>query len=152
MLAAIAREAARRFGDRRVVVAPDGTLTYAQLHAHADELAAGLFGRGVREGDIVVIALPPGGDWLVAAVAIARLGAVFSGVSTAITSSERHDLIELIRPRLVLADPDTVAGLPLRTDVAVLESGGRGAPLAVIGGHRPDPEPDDDRPAAICVT
>lgn len=152
MLAAIAREAARRFGDRPVVVAPDGTLTYSELDSHADRLAAGLLGRGVRAGDIVVVALQPGGDWLVAAVAIARLAAVFGGVSTVITASERHDLIEMIRPRLVLAHPDTVDGLPLRSDVAVLEVGGRGAPLAVDGQPPADPEHDDERPAAICFT
>lgn len=152
MLAKITREAARRFGDRRVVVAPDGTLTYAQLDTHADGLAAGLIGHGVREGDIVVVALQPGGDWLVAAVAIARAGAVFAGVSTAITASERHDLVELIRPKLVLARPDTVEGLPLRADVVVLDVGGRGAPLAVDGEHPADPGPDDERPAVVCFT
>ncbi len=152
MLSAISREAARRFGDRPVVVAPDGTLSYAELDLHADALATGLAQRGVTEGDIVVLALAPGCDWLVAAVAVARLGAAFAGVSTAITASERHDLVDLIHPRLVLAQQETVDGLPLRVDVAVLDPGGRGAPLATDGEPPTDPAPDDERLAAICFT
>lgn len=152
MLAAISREAARRFGSRPVVVGPDGTLTYEELDRFADDLANGLAERGVGEGDVVVLAMASGGDWLVAAVAISRLGAVVAGVSTAVTAAERHDLVELVRPRLVLAHPDLVDGLPLRSEVAVLEFGKRGAPLALDGSPPPEIQPDDDRPAIICFT
>ena len=88
-------------------------------------------------GDVVASALPSGGDWLVLAVALDRVGAVLAGVSTAITAAERHDQVELVRPVLVVAGPDTVDGMPLRTDVVVLAAGGRGRELAVPGAaHR----------------
>jgi acyl-CoA synthetase (AMP-forming)/AMP-acid ligase II len=152
VLGPIAAEAARRFPERPVVVDPVGTLTYAELHVRADELAAGLAARGLGEGDVVAVTMPSGGDWLVVAVALSRLGSVIAGVSTAITPTERHDLVELVRPALVLAGPDSVDGLPLRAEVAVLAPGGRGGELA-SAGDAPAPLPDDDeRPAAICFT
>ena len=152
VLGAIAREAATRFGDRPVVVGPDGTLTYAELSTRADELAIGLMEHGVHAGDVVALALPSGGEWLIAAVACARIGAVAAGVSTAITPVERGELVSTVSPRLVLAGPDLVDGLPLRARIEVLASGGRGVELAVGGASVPDLAPDDDRPAAICFT
>lgn len=152
MLGAIAREAANRFGDRPVVVGPDGTLGYAELDRTADELAAGLADRGLGEGDVVALVVPPGGDWLVAYVALARLGAVTAGVSTALTAAERSELVDLVPPALVLAGPDTVDGLPLRAEVAVLSPGRRGAELALPGQAPPALPDDDDRPVAICFT
>jgi acyl-CoA synthetase (AMP-forming)/AMP-acid ligase II len=152
VLGPIAAEAARRFPGRPVVVDPVGTLTYDELHVRADELAVGLAAQGVGDGDVVALTLASGGDWLVAAVALARVGAVVAGVSTAITPAERHDLVRLVEPRLVLAHPDTVEGLPLRAEVAVLSAGGRGRELAVTGSTPVEIAVDDDRPAAICFT
>lgn len=152
VLARTAREAARRFGDRPVVEAPDGRLTYAELDHAADTLAAGLASQGLGPGDVVAIVLPPGGDWLVAAVALSRLGAIAAGISTASSAPERAELVRLLRPALVLAAGSTVDGLPLRGDLAVLAAGGRGQELARPGAVVADPEPDDDRAAAICCT
>ena len=152
MLGAIARAAADRFGDRPVVVTPDGTLTYAELNVRADELALGLMEHGVHGGDVVALVLPSGGEWLVAAVACARIGAVAAGVSTALTPAERGELVASVSPRLVLAGTELVAGLPLRAAGEVLAPGARGAELAVVGASVPDPAPDDERPAAICFT
>ena len=152
VLATIAREAARRFGDRPVVDAADGVLTYAELDEHADRLAAGFAARGIGLGDVVALVLPSGGDWVVAAVALARVGAVAAGVSTALSAHERAALVELVRPSLVLADVSTVDGLPLRGDVAVLRAGGRGEELAAAGPPPAELAPDADRPAAICCT
>lgn len=140
------------FGDRPVVVGPDGTLTHAELHRHAVDLAAGLAARGVREGDVVALTLPSGGDWLVAAVAAHRCGAVVAGVSTVATEAERATMVDLVSPRLVLAGPETVGGLPLRTDVAVVEPGSRGAQHARVGSSGDPPPPRDDRPSVICFT
>ncbi len=152
MLGAIASEAASRFGGRPVVIGPDGVLTYAELDRWAHELAAGLHRRGLRPGDRVAVTVPSGGDWLVVAVALARLGAVMAGVSTAITPAERSELVQLIRPALVIAGADTLDGLPLRADVAVIDPGDHGAGLADAGAEMPRLEDDDERPVAICFT
>jgi len=125
VLSEIAREAGQRFGDRAVVVAADGVLTYAQLDRHADALAASLAKRGVVAGDRVALLVPSGGDWAVAAVATARLGAVFAGISPALSAPERAALVKLLVPRITLADPTLIDGLPLRAELAVLEPGSR---------------------------
>lgn len=154
MLSEIVREAAIRFGDRPVVVAPEGVLTYAELDRRADELAAGLSHRGVAEGDVVALLLPSGGDWVVAAIAAARLGAVFAGISPALAPPERSAMLELITPKLTLVDPSLVDGLPLRTEIAILEPGTRGSGLAAPPGSTPRaPVPvDEERTAVICFT
>lgn len=152
MLGRIAEEAAARFGDRAVVSDPEGELSYADLAPAAGRAAAGLRSRGIGEGDVVALTLRSGGDWLVAATATHIVGAVVAGVSTAATPTERAALVDLVRPALVVASPATVEGLPLRTDVAVVEPGGRCAELADSGSPSVTPPPDDDRPAAICFT
>ena len=132
VLSEIAREAGLRFGDRAVVVAADGVLTYEELDRHADALAASLAQRGVTVGDRVALLLPSGGDWVVAAVAVSRLGAVFAGISPTLSVPERSTLIKLLRPRLTLTDPDLIDGLPLRSEIATLQPGSRSIELPSI--------------------
>ena len=56
MLAQVVEEAANRFGDTAAFAAPDGTVTsYAELHARACAVAAGLSAQGVGEGDVVAL-------------------------------------------------------------------------------------------------
>ena len=153
--------AAKRFGDRPVVMAPDGTLTYAELDRASAALASELTARGVGEGDVVAAILPSGGDWVVIAAAVARAGAVMAGISPVATPPERAVLLDLVRPKVVLASPDSVDGLPLRTTVAVLEPGSRGAELiddvpsdddAPTPAEPVDAPSDDDRPSMVCFT
>ncbi len=136
-----------------MVISPEGTLTYLELADASLKLAAELRATGVRQGDVVALILPSGGDWLVAATAVSHLGAVFAGVSPILTSAERAQLQSLVAPRLTLADPSLVDGLSLRSEIAVIEPGSRG--LGLLRAPTAAPEslaPDDDRPAVICFT
>jgi acyl-CoA synthetase (AMP-forming)/AMP-acid ligase II len=153
VLSEIAREAGRRFGDRTVAAGPDGRISYAELDQLADRLAAGLSARGIGVGHIVALMLAPGADWLVWATAVSRVGAAAAGISTALGRHERAAQVGLVRPRLVVATAATADGLPLRTEVVVVEPGGRGAELEAVGYPPPPPlPPDDDRMANICFT
>ncbi|MFM7063151.1 MAG: class I adenylate-forming enzyme family protein, partial [Actinomycetes bacterium] len=158
VLATTVRGAAARFGERAAVLAPDGRLTYAELEDRSRAAAAGLRSAGVRPGDLVALVLPSGGDWAVAAVAVDRVGGVVAGVSPRLAAPERAGLVDVLRPRLVLADPALVDGLPLRTAVVTVAAGGRCAELADGNDDAPDPdEPDDvlddpDRPTLVCCT
>ena len=163
VFATITAEAAQRFHGRAAVIGPDGTLTYDELDRAARHLAVAFRDRGVRLGDVVALTLPSGGDWLVAAVAANRVGAIVAGVSTALRTPERAELLEVVGPRLVVAAPDSVDGAPLRSDVLVVEPGSRGAELpggpdrtgedpdGADGDAPADPDPED-RPVAICFT
>ena len=69
VLSEIAREAGQRFGDRAVVVAADGVLTYEELDRAADALAIQLSQRGVA-GFEEVFGTPHGKDLAAIASAI----------------------------------------------------------------------------------
>ncbi|MCX6523319.1 MAG: class I adenylate-forming enzyme family protein [Actinobacteria bacterium] len=159
MLSEIAREAGQRFGDRAVVVAADGVLTYEELDRAADALAVQLSQRGVARGDRVGLLLPSGGDWVVAAVAVSRLGAVFAGISPTLSVPERATLISLLGARLTLADPTLLEGLPLRAEIAVMKPGSRAIELAALEPVASDFSSPafndlaaDDDAAVICFT
>lgn len=160
VLATTVRGAAERFGDRAAVLSPEGRLTYAELEAASRRAATGLQAAGVRPGDLVALVLPSGGDWAVAAVAVDRVGGVVAGVSPKLAPPERAALVEVLRPRLVLADPSLVDGLPLRTAVTTVAPGSRCEELAagLPDADLPDPDlPDEvlddpERPTLVCCT
>ena len=153
VLGEIVREAGSRFGDRHALVTPGDALSYGDLDRSADRLAAGLWARGIRPGDVVATVLPSCAEWVVLAVAVDRIGAVLAPVSPKLAAPERAELVALVTPALVVADSHGVEGLPLRVDVAVIEPGDRGAPLWTDADTPPEvPVGDDDRTTTICFT
>ena len=72
----LARSAARWPG-KAAVIDRQRTLTYAQLHCHANRLAHALRGAGVKAGDRVAILLDKGWHQVVAAYGVARAGAAY---------------------------------------------------------------------------
>jgi acyl-CoA synthetase (AMP-forming)/AMP-acid ligase II len=110
-LAATAREAARRFGDRVAFVDGDSRLTYAELDRRAGEVAAGMAERGVARGDVVALVLPTSLDYPVCYLAAAKLGAITAGINTRLADSERAVLRSVVEPKLVVDDASVVAEL-----------------------------------------
>ncbi len=86
----------------------------------SDEVAVGLSRRGVREGDVVALVLPPSGEYLVAYVAAAKLGAITAGVNDRLSPAERDAVLDTAGARLVLAAPG-LAPDRARVDADVLE-------------------------------
>ena len=106
MLPDTLREAAQRFGDSVAYVAPrDWPLTYADLDRVTDEVAAGLAARGIGEGDVVGLVLPPGVEYLVCYLALAKLGAITAGVNDRLAAPERAAVLGVAGPKLVIASP-----------------------------------------------
>lgn len=104
--------AALRFGDTPAVVRWDGeTLSYATWWSQACALAGWMARRSVGEGDRVALVLPSGLEYLVAAAAASALGAIVAGVNPSLAPNERAGLVELVDPKLVLADPALTEGL-----------------------------------------
>ncbi|MFF4298975.1 class I adenylate-forming enzyme family protein [Streptomyces vinaceus] len=56
--------------------ADDRTLTFAELRARSEQVAAGLYGRGVRPGTVVAWQLPTRIETVLLSLALARIGAV----------------------------------------------------------------------------
>ncbi|MBF8287704.1 MAG: AMP-binding enzyme family protein [Candidatus Rokubacteria bacterium] len=63
-------------------------LSYAALHARVDELARALVAVGVTHGDRVAVLLPNRPEWVVAALAIAKIGGIVAAISTFSTARE----------------------------------------------------------------
>jgi acyl-CoA synthetase (AMP-forming)/AMP-acid ligase II len=144
MLDRVAREAAARWGDAAAYVAPSGwALSYADLDLLSDEVAAGFSARGLGEGDVVALVLPPVPEFVVAYLAAAKIGAVTAGVNPRLTDEERGRVLDAAEPALVL---DTTVLSPASTTAECLEAfrvqGARPAPLAE----------DPARPIAIVFT
>lgn len=70
--------AARRYGDRTAFVDGDRRLTYAELLAHAERVAAALQSAGVGAGETVAVHLPNRLDYPVVYYGALLAGAVFS--------------------------------------------------------------------------
>ncbi len=176
MLGDIVREAAARYGDTPLYVTPEGrALSYAALDRLSEDVAGGLWARGVRAGDVVALLLPSGAAYAVAYVAAAKIGAVTAGVNDKLSPPERRRCLAVARPRLVVASTklalDTevtqVAEMAEVVEVAeavevdagpghdttietVLEElrTPRAVPRAGAGAAPPDP----DRPVAVVFT
>lgn len=129
-------EAARRFGDRTAYVTEsDWSLSYADIERISNEVAGGLAGEGVGEGDVVALVLPPGPEYLLTYCAVAKLGAITAGVNNRLSARERAAVVDLAQPKLTLDNAGTV----LRD-------------LRVAGATPPDLIADPNRPVAIIFT
>ncbi len=70
------RDSARRFGDKCALIAGDTRLTYAELDASSNRLAASLARRGVKPGDRVLMVLDNGHEAAVSFFGLWKVGAV----------------------------------------------------------------------------
>jgi O-succinylbenzoic acid--CoA ligase len=82
--------AAERRPDHEALSGPGYALTYAELRAAVDDEAVRLARAGVRIGDRVVLALPPGRAFVVTLHAILRIGAVAVPLDPALPAEERE--------------------------------------------------------------
>jgi acyl-CoA synthetase (AMP-forming)/AMP-acid ligase II len=144
MLSPTIAEAARRFGDRTAYVAPTGwELTYADIDRISDEVAVGLARRGVTQGDVVSLVLPPGPEYLLCYAAAAKLGAVTAGVNNRLSERERNAVLDVAEPRVVIDADEFPAAETVDTTLKDLRAPGESPPAL---------EPDPDRPVAIIFT
>ena len=73
--------AREQFQDREAYVEGDRRVTFGAWLDDADRVAALLADRGVRAGDVVAILLPTSIDYAITYAAIARLGAIATGLN-----------------------------------------------------------------------
>jgi acyl-CoA synthetase (AMP-forming)/AMP-acid ligase II len=121
-----------RDGDAQAVVTAEATLTYRELDDASAGLAARLGADGVVKGDRVGLVGPNGMEWVVHAMAVARIGAVLVPLST------------LLRPPELLAQLATASVSHLivgpefrgRRPVEDLEAAAPGLPSVIRSGDR----------------
>lgn len=120
--------AAARFPSRPALIAGERTVTFAELHDLSDRAAVALAADGVTEGSVAALTMPSGVDYVVAYLAVAKLGAIAAGINPRMSEAERARVLERLRPDAVID--------------AVAYTGGAPAPLA----------PDPDRVVTIVFT
>jgi acyl-CoA synthetase (AMP-forming)/AMP-acid ligase II len=119
-------------GDRMALVTADTSITYRDLDQSSAGLAGRLVAEGVVKGDRVGVLAPNGIDWVVHALAVARVGAVLVPLST------------LLRPPELLTQLTTASVTHLiavsefrdRRYVTELETAAPELPAAVLSGGR----------------
>ena len=87
------------------VVAPDGGLTYADLHLAADRAARRLAALGVGEGDTVATTLPPSLAFCELLFGAPRVGAAVAPINTRLGGSDRAGQARVAGARLTVDRP-----------------------------------------------
>ncbi len=108
--------------DAPAVTCDSHTLTRGQLESRSNRLARAYAELGVRQGDYVTIALPNSIEWVVATVAVWKLGAVPQPLSARLPDAEYAALLDLVPRALLVGRPDP-----------------RGVVPSVPGDYEPDP-------------
>jgi bile acid-coenzyme A ligase len=93
---------ASRQPDAVALVYEGASTTFAELEAHANQLARAYAERGVIEDDFVTICLPNGPEIVAAFFACWKLGATPQPLSPRLPVHEREAIIELVNPRMIV--------------------------------------------------
>ena len=102
------------FGDKPYIVFEDEVITYTEAHAIVRSLADVLATtHGVGQGDRVAIAMRNYPEWACAYWATISLGAAAVGVNAWWTSAELEYGLGDSRPKVVIADDERLAPLPI---------------------------------------
>lgn len=104
-LSFLLRSAASKFPGRVAIVAPDSTLTYQELDARVDAIAAGL-GGAVLPNPVVASILRNSADTVCLYLAIARAGQVNVPVNYRLTNDETRYILENCGAGTLVADAD----------------------------------------------
>ncbi|NIJ18270.1 class I adenylate-forming enzyme family protein [Sphingobium vermicomposti] len=104
-------ESARRFGDQTCVVDYDGPegerrLSFAAMFEWRDRLAGQL---GIGRGQRVAICMRNRAEWMVAFLAVVRLGGVAALLNSRGSAAELSAMVDEVTPDLVLADTERAA-------------------------------------------
>src|SRR5687768_704029 len=91
---------ARRFGDKTALLWDDGKLTWSELDRHASGFSQYLSTRGVVAGDRVALLLPNGVEFVVAFLAVLKLGATPAPLNPLVKAEELAAFQADLKPKL----------------------------------------------------
>ncbi len=95
----------RRVPEQPFVVTRDERLSYAELDSRVDRTAAAWQTLGVGKGDRVAFLVENSVTFLVAWLALAKLGAILVAVNTRFKVPEVRGMLEIADAQLALAGP-----------------------------------------------
>ncbi|MEU6814555.1 amino acid adenylation domain-containing protein [Streptomyces sp. NPDC046860] len=142
---------------RRAAATPDApavrdataTLTYRELDALADSVAAGLAARGIGPEDRVAVALPRTRELLVTLLGVLKAGAAYVPLDPDYPARRLTHMVKDSRPRLLLTTPEVRERLP-ELPVPHVHVGDLTAGLPDSVPAAPDPDPA--HPAYVIYT
>lgn len=108
--------------DAPAIVAPDRTLTYAELDRLSNHLARSLRELGARPNELVAVVMHKGWEQIAAVLAVLRSGAAYLPIDAALPAARIEHLLAAGEARIALTQPSTAArldGLPAVTTLAV---------------------------------
>ena len=107
MLPEIVRQAATKFNDSSAYISQDGfRITYRELDQISEEVAAWMKSKGLVEGSVLALCLPSCIEYILSYLAAAKLGAITAGINPRFTDSEQLEVLEVLRPNLILTTSD----------------------------------------------
>ncbi|WP_275562122.1 non-ribosomal peptide synthetase [Streptomyces sp. 5-6(2022)] len=132
------RAQVERTPDAAALLLADGTaLSYAELNAAADRLAAELIAAGVGPERLVALALPRSAELVIAALAVLISGGGYLPVDPGDPGDRLRHVLTDAAPVLVLTRSDIAPGLPeTAAPVRLLDEPSAEPAPAVAGGHR----------------
>jgi acyl-CoA synthetase (AMP-forming)/AMP-acid ligase II len=98
--------AVQQYGDQTAVVDKDQTFSFNDLDQLSKRLAAHMFQLGIRKKDVVAVQLPNSWPYVVAHLAIARLGAVFLPLNLTYRQKELKFMFNHSETKAVIAIDD----------------------------------------------
>jgi amino acid adenylation domain-containing protein len=136
---------ARRVPDRTALVAGAERLTYRELDAACDRLAAGLRHLGVRRGDRVAIHLENGAEAVIAIYGALRAGAAFALINPTTKAEKLGYILRDCEPSVLISDrrtgqvvADALATVPAKPAIVLAEAHGREPVPGPIDAHAID--------------
>nr|WP_314437210.1 AMP-binding protein [uncultured Brevundimonas sp.] len=147
------RQAAERYADQDYVIDEAGErLSFRDMERLSARCALGLLALGVGPGDGAAIWAPNGADWIVAACAIERIGAVMVPINTRFRGQEAAYLLEKSRAKILFSVSRFLENDYLALLAAAAGAAGDGRPFETL----PDlahvivfDRPDDPRSTAL---
>jgi long-chain acyl-CoA synthetase len=108
MIATILPRAAARYGTKTALVTDARALSYAELDALSDRVAASLAVRGIAPGDRVSLYSQNRWEWIVAYHGILKAGAVVNPINVMLTPKEVRYVLDDCGARAIFCEADKV--------------------------------------------
>jgi bile acid-coenzyme A ligase len=105
-LGRILSERAAGAGGDLAITCDGQSVTAGELESNANRKARQYAEFGVKEGDLVTVALPNGIEFAESVFAIWKLGATPAPISAALTETERNAIVALANPAIVVGVPE----------------------------------------------
>ena len=102
---------ALQFGNAAALVSSDGSLSYAELAARANQYARWGLAQGLERGDVAALLMPNCAEYVAVWLGLTRIGVTVALLNTNLASDGLMHSIRIVAPRLVVVGAELGAGL-----------------------------------------